>query len=365
MIEYKSRNEVSTIHKNDPEYKLWKKRNDKKKEKHKPRKRRKYIRKENYYNTNNKLPFKTFHVPEVFSIIKNPEETILFLNEIIEHVEKIRKRIKGNMYTNFIRNFSINMDNTTEITGDALMYLLTIIKNTRGKKLLPINWIGNFPKNERMKMFLQNSGYLKYMKTAKENLVKTNDHIQIQTGQGYEYREGETVVDIRQKIIDFTCEKLNKNKIELNFLMTMLTEMITNIQDHAYDNENLFEHSWYIFVENNEDKISYTFMDNGLGIPTTIKKKILERIFEKIDIFDTDKEYKYIEAAISGIEKRSQTGLSERGNGLPSIYEQYTCNKIDNLAILSNRAFLKANEKRDLYNCLNGTIFYWEIRKEG
>lgn len=222
---------------------------------------------------NNSLPYKTFNVPKIFSIINNSEDTILFLNDIISHVEKIRKIVKtNNNKSNFVRTFSINMDNTTEITGDALMYLLTIIKNTRGKKLLPINWIGNFPKNENMKTFLQNSGYLKYMKTAKENLVKTNEHIQIQTGQGYEYKDGNELIDIRQKIIDFTCEKLNKNKEQVNFLMTMLTEMITNIKDHAYENDNIFENSWYIFVENTQNKICYTFMDNGLGIPTTIKK---------------------------------------------------------------------------------------------
>ena len=253
------------------------------------------------------------------------------------------------------------MDNTTEITGDALMYLLTIIKNTRGKKLLPINWIGNFPKNENMKTFLQNSGYLKYMKTAKENLVKTNEHIQIQTGQGYEYKDGNELIDIRQKIIDFTCEKLNKNKVQVNFLMTMLTEMITNIKDHAYENDNIFENSWYIFVENTQNKICYTFMDNGLGIPTTIKKSKIEKFIEK---FDADKEYKYIEAGISGLEKRSKTGQIERGNGLPSIYEQYKCNKIDKLIIISNKAYFIEKNARDLDNNLNGTIFYWEIKKE-
>ena len=198
------------IHKRDAEYKLWKKRNDEKKNRNRLKSKRKHMRQHKNVETrrNNSLPYKTFNVPKIFSIINNSEDTILFLNDIIGHVEKIRKIVKtNNNKSNFVRTFSINMDNTTEITGDALMYLLTIIKNTRGKKLLPINWIGNFPKNENMKTFLQNSGYLKYMKTAKENLVKTNEHIQIQTGQGYEYKDGNELIDIRQKIIDFTCEK--------------------------------------------------------------------------------------------------------------------------------------------------------------
>ena len=199
------------------------------------------------------------------------------------------------------------------------------------------------------------------MKTAKENLVKTNEHIQIQTGQGYEYTEGNKIIDIRQKIIDFTCEKLNKNKVQVNFLMTMLTEMITNIKDHAYDDNNIFENSWYIFVENSQNKIAYTFMDNGLGIPTTIKKKKIEKLLQ---MWDIDKEYKYIEAGVSGLQKRSKTGKIERGNGLPSIYEQYTSNKINKLIIISNKAYFIEGNSKDLNNSLNGTIFYWEIEKE-
>lgn len=354
---------MSTIRKKDPRYKLWKKRNDERKFKRKNKSKitKKRAGKRSLTEKTNHISPTVFTVPNIFSIIKNPEETISFLNDIIRHVENVRKIVKRKSNTNIAKLFSINMDNTKEITGDALMYLLTIIKNTRGNKFLPINWIGNFPKDEKMKKFLQNSGYLKYMKTSKQNLVQTNEHIQIQIGQGYECKVGNQVIDIRQEIIDFTCQKLNKNKIQINFLMTMLTEMITNITDHAYDEENLFEHSWYIFVENTANKISYTFMDNGLGIPTTIKKNKFEKFIGK---FDLDKEYKYIEAGVSGLEKRSKTGLIERGNGLPSIYEQYTSDKISKLTIISNKAYFEKENSRDLENSLNGTIFYWEIEKE-
>lgn len=59
------------------------------------------------------------------------------------------------------------------------MFLLTIIKNTRGTKLLPINWIGNFPKNSQIKEYLKRSGYLNYMRTSEENIVQVDDNILI------------------------------------------------------------------------------------------------------------------------------------------------------------------------------------------
>lgn len=343
------------------EYKEWKKKQNAKnlikRTKRKNKTQSKNCRRKNRLK-NNQKPTKTFLVPKVFSIIKNPEETINFLNHIIKCVESIRY-LYHNKNVNFVRLYFIDMKNTEMITSDALMYLLTIISSTRGIKLLPVSWKGNLPENSEVRNYVKKSGYLKYMNTSADNIIETDDNVQIKHGVGYTY--GENSRDIRQEIIDFTCDKLNKNKIKVNFLMTMLTEMITNISDHAYQKDELFKHEWYIFVNNVEDKITYTFMDNGLGIPTTIRKSIKEHI---IEFFNAETEYKYIEAAVSGVEKRSETGLIERGNGLPEIYDQFLAHNIENFVIISNKAFFGEKEKRDMNEELKGTIFYWEIKKE-
>lgn len=345
------------------EYKIWKKyQNEKNLKIRTYRKKKKKKSKGCSSRRAKRKPNEVFTVPKEFSIINNPNETVLFFNKIIEKVEKIRNLQFSKKNDSFIRIFLIDMSNTEYITSDALMYLLTIIKNTRGSKLLPINWIGNFPENSQVKEYLKKSGYLNYMKTSEENIVQADDNIKIKKGIGYEYYDGAENHDIRQEIIDFTCEKMNKNKTQVNYLMTMLTELITNISDHAYQKEGLFEHNWYIFVDNKIDKITYTFIDNGLGIPSTIRKSIIEKIIETIDC---EKEYKYIEAAVSGVQKRSATGLIERGNGLPSIYEPYKNNNIDNLIIISNKAYYSGISKYDMENNLFGTIFYWEIKKDG
>lgn len=347
---------------NSKEYKYWKKLHDEKNlEKRTKRKLHKngHHRKENkrkYTNTN--FPTETFLVPKIFSITRNPDETIGFINHIIKHVESVRY-LFNTKKSNFIRLFYIDMKYTEIITSDALMYLLTIIGNTRGSKLLPISWKGNLPNKVEVRDYVKKSGYLKYMSTSSENIIETDDNIQIKNGVGYIY--GENSIDIRQEIIDFTCLKLNKDKTKINFLMTMLTEMITNISDHAYQKEGLFKHEWYIFVNNEKDKITYTFMDNGLGIPTPIRKSIKEHI---IGFFNAETEYKYIEAAVNGVEKRSETGLIERGNGLPEIYDQFIVQNINDFVIISNKAYFGENEKRDMKKELKGTIFYWEIKKE-
>jgi len=345
-----------------PEYKYWKKKqNEKNLVKRTQRKYNNNSSEKKYKNKIRKesqTPTKIFTVPKIFSITKNSEETIKFLNHIIKCVESVRYLSK-NKNINFVRLYFIDMKTTEVITSDALMYLLTIIGSTRGTKLLPISWKGNLPDNLEVKDYVKKSGYLKYMSTSSENIIETDNNIQIKHGVGYTY--GEEKIDIRQEIIDFTCSKLNKDKTKVNFLMTMLTEMISNILDHAYQKESIFKHEWYIFVNNLEDKITYTFMDNGLGIPTTIRKSIKEHI---VEFFNAESEYKYIETAVKGVEKRSETGLVERGNGLPEIYDQFIEQNVRNFVIISNKAYFSESDKRDMCEELKGTIFYWEIKKE-
>ena len=61
------------IHKRDAEYKLWKKRNDEKKNRNRLKSKRKHMRQHKNVETrrNNSLPYKTFNVPKIFSIINN------------------------------------------------------------------------------------------------------------------------------------------------------------------------------------------------------------------------------------------------------------------------------------------------------
>lgn len=355
---------MNIIKKNSSKYKEWKKRNDAKKERNNQKYRHKKTSKIKK-NINNNLksdthPYKSFSVPEIFSIVENPEETILFFNDMIKIVEDIREKLKNKKGIKASYFFKIDMNDVKRITGDALMYLLTVIRNTRGKKSLPINWIGNFPENEEIKEFLQVSGYLDYMNTDKKNLKKTNEKIQIRTGTTYVYANDK--IDIRKEVVDFTVEKLNKDKRELQFLFNILTEVITNIE-HAYNvkNELMFEPSWYIMVENDKNKIKYTFMDNGLGIPTTVRKKTVEEVLKALNL---DKEYKYIKTALDGSYKRTQTGKTERSTGLPDVYEKLKNKKISNLIIISNYAYYCENRSKDLNEDLTGTIICWEIEKE-
>lgn len=307
---------------------------------------------QNSIRNNNKsknIPYKVFVPPKKFSILYNPEETIEFFKYILNVIKKVPK-IRNSKH---IYIFMINMTEVENITGDALMYLLTVMKNTKMQKDRKIIWKGNFPKNEKINKFLKESGFLKYLKTAEENLIHSDENIEIQSGK---LMQG----DIAKYICKFTNYKLNKDKLYSKFLYRMLTELMTNTKDHAYIKKSNFDFCWYIFVENDENKIRYTFMDNGIGIPTTVLKKFYEKIIEKLKL---DKEYKYIESALKG-DFRTETRKEHRGTGLPDIYEINKNKKIRNLTIISNHAYYSSeNKSYDLETELEGTILYWEIEK--
>ena len=298
---------------------------------------------------NSNLPYKVFTPPKQFSILNNPTETIIFFNDILEVIKKIpRRKNSKNIYL-----LKINMTEVQSITGDALMYLLTVMKNTKMQQDRKIIWKGNFPKDEKFNQFLRASGFLKYMKTAEQNLIHSDENFEIQCGK---LMQG----DVAKHICEFTNSKLDKDRLFSKFLYRMLTELMTNTKDHAYNRKSTFDYCWYIFVENDKDKIKYTFMDNGIGIPTTVFKKFREKIIETLHL---DKEYKYIESALKG-DFRTETRVEHRGTGLPDIFGISEKGKISNLTIISNKAYYSRKQKSyDLETHLEGTILYWEINK--
>ena len=119
------------MRKNTTEYRIWKKFQDEKNLIKRTNKKKSNKRKSSKKNTAKKRhPDKIFSVPDIFSIVSNPDTTITFLNKVIKSVEGVRN-LQRQHRNNYIRTFLIDMSNTKYISSDALMYLLTIIQNTR------------------------------------------------------------------------------------------------------------------------------------------------------------------------------------------------------------------------------------------
>ena len=279
-----------------------------------------------------KIPFK---VPKKFSLVDNADETINFFNTILDYIKN--KYNKGNQ-------LFFNMSDVEEVSNDALMYLIAIIKNAKIK----FDSSGNLPQNKECKSLVLESGFLDYMNTLQNiELTTTTNKLKIRMGNTID-------INVAKSICDFFIENCGISKNNCKFMYDIIIELMTNTIQHAYTNSMLIGY-WYVFLEIKDNIVRVVFLDTGSGIPETLRKKW----FEKIKILNLKNDTELIQSALNG-EFRSRTLQKYRGKGLPKIYQYYKSNKIDKLKLISRYGIVNENNKI-LQSKLQGTLFIWDV----
>lgn len=302
------------------------------------------------YNSSNKRY--EFQVPCNFSFLNNTEETIGFFNEMIQLINQNRK----NQFEIFI-----DIKNVENLTIDALMYLLSIINNMKNVFKRRISIKGNTPLDSNINLLFKESGFFNYVKST--NIIpiyKNSNTIQIISG-----KDADTV--IARRISDFVSEKLGMTRSQCSFIYVMMIELMSNTYKHAYANNTMNKicNKWYCFCkyDHTEQIVSFTFMDVGAGIPTTVRKKFAE----KLDFLKLKAENRYVISALEG-QFRTSTSLAYRGKGLPRIHETCQSRKIRNMRIITNKADVSDDgdviKGCELSKPLRGTLYYCELRRE-
>jgi len=292
-----------------------------------------------------------FHVPLNFSIIDNPEETSSFFNNIINFITN---------KMNFGKKIFIDISQVSNLTIDALMYLLAVVNNLNDNFNNRCRISGNAPEDQKVRKLFIESGFYDFVKHMNNiPLSKNNDTVQIMSGENCDN-------SLAKRLCDFVCEKANIDIKYCRFLYTMIIELMSNTHKHAYPEEKgILYPKWYCFAEyNKEDTVSFSFMDTGAGIPTTVRKSLVEKMAEKMNVLKPTEENRYIVSALDG-DFRTATLQDNRGKGLPKIREFCSARKIINLHILANRADVKVFDfgynSRDITTSLCGTLYYWQI----
>jgi hypothetical protein len=288
-------------------------------------------------------------VPEEFSILGNMQETIGFFDKVLNVI----KRCKPNerLYFDFSR--------VKVLSADAVMYIIAILKNVKKIRMLNIGYEGNEPEDASAKEILNKVGFYKYVQSiAFHPMISDNENIQISRG---EHADG----DLAAKMCDFVHVHTNEkeNRLSTKRLYPMIIELMTNTKQHAYTENKKMLSNWYVYVENKPDRIQFIFLDTGAGIPNTIRKNFLEQVTQIVGQSDA----RYISSALRG-EFRTQTKMSNRGKGLPEIYQNVRSEKLCCLKIVSGRGFCYVTPEGDIeetpiQNEFNGSLFVWEIIK--
>lgn len=281
-----------------------------------------------------KLERKEIIAPDVLSVVDNAFHTVSFLTSISDCIDK--------------RNpVFVNLNSVIKLTPESILYILLLLKKAQ---TLHVSFSGNAPLGKyAFEVFLK-SGFFDYVKSKIDtSKISYSDNIlQIQYGKN---TDGQSAAKLKKFVADHFKKYTPQ---QLRALYTILVECMSNTNKHA-DNIQGKKTWWTMAVYNEVDnKMSFAFVDNGQGIPITVKRNFK-------DFTDSDAEL--IEKACNGGYNKSQTGQKNRNKGLPQIKSFCDMGIIKNLIFVSNTGYYSVSNKQKvrLQKQFKGTIIYWEF----
>ena len=294
-----------------------------------------------------KNKYENISTPSNFSIINNPGPTLSFFKILRDNMIKYNP-----VY--------VDMSSINQMTTDALVYFIGVLQQLK-TKLKVLRLKGSYPKDKKIKSLMETSGFLNYFETTEDVQFEPNKNT-------FEIKSGNSVDRLTVKnICQFVMKKFEIQKSKTSMLYAIISEMMNNTKEHAYNsNENDYD-NWIIFLRYYPNKkcIDFIFMDTGLGIPKTVHKKKDEKILKAISKIKSIgySESKIVKSALEG-EFRTKTRHKYRGKGLPKIYKCVKIGYLLKFNLFSNKACIVENREEDLSQEMNGTLYFWQLTKE-
>ncbi len=294
----------------------------------------------------------TIVAPSVFSITQNYEETLTFFNSLVGTVS-LGKKVR------------INLKPVEKITPDAILYLLSRI-DYLFSSFPQVRIQGNRPDNLECHELLQRSGYYRKVYAQRVGEYQHDHVLEVLSGKKTETKKAESV---RQ----FAVKHLKKGGLQSargQEIYATLIECMTNTHNHAYgiDGEEDSGRRWWLIAVYSplSKNISFAFLDNGVGIPATVRKTLSESLQETLMDFlaavGLSSDEDFVTSALKG-EFRTQTELAWRGKGLPKIYSFQKQNRIENLFVVSQNGFVDCSKDLSLRKSrkFEGTLLTWDF----
>jgi len=284
-------------------------------------------------------------LPSNFSIINNPEEVLAFFHDV-------------DFFVKDKRNIWFSMKGINNITEDAILYMLSQLdyhrSNSRNYKIS-----GDCPDDAVAQSIFLNSGFYDYVKSKLSKSTSRDPNV-------LTIKKGNNVNPVvAGEVANFARVNLSRmDKKDSKSIYSTMIECMANTNNHAYNNK---DGKWWLMAryDQSNKKVRFAFLDNGLTIPSTIKKNLKDYVLNIAGtILPTAKvrDCNLIESALKG-EFRSKTGYPFRGKGLPKIYEYSNSGRIDNLAVISRYGVVNAPKIRtsDMENRFRGTLLSWDF----
>lgn len=293
------------------------------------------------------LPIK---VPKLFSFIENPEEVSLFISRLSLLYDKREKVL-------------IKMKEVERINYCAIGVLLSILLQFKKRG---ISIMGDLPKSEKVRKKLKNSGFFKELSNTTDQKHKRTFQVGNEEGHqtiGYKRVQSK----IAGRIVEEASYTAFLSTEPCKGVYRVLIELMQNTTNHADPKQEGGKH-WWLSVNHNskEEKVVFVFLDYGVGILESLKKKsFTEQFYESIGKLFRENlsNHERLQKILNGDLFATSTNQSFRGKGLPGIKEALDRNYISNLHVITNNVFGCVDEQKfiELPKSFSGTLVYWEL----
>lgn len=281
--------------------------------------------------------------PTVFSLVRNPEESLAFLSLL---AEAFRSR----------HDVSVDLSGVTELTSDAVVVLLSRLTDDKFRNGMTFG--GNEPRNESARQLLDQSGFFDYVRSS--NLKEPS-------ADGRIRRRTSTLVqaDVADGLVAFATERMLGHAEHRRSAQMTLVECMANTHEHSA-REVTGVNLWWatVYCKSNGSQASFTIVDNGVGIFKSVTvKNFLRRNLRALNLSSNAALLRDWFAGTVDVPAR--TGEPNRGKGLLAIHDRFRKGKdgMQNLVIIANDVYANLAEDRfeRLQHPFNGTFVYWEI----
>jgi len=292
------------------------------------------------------------HAPEKLSFIDNPNEVVEFIALLKYHFDKRNKVF-------------VVLKNVTEITYDTIVVLLSIMVKFKASG---IDFNGDFPDHRLANKVLNKSQFILYL--YKE--FKERDRYDLgQQSSIHTHAWKDVDAELGSKLIEQASKTVWGEVRRCQGIQRTLIELMLNTNNHADDSKKREKHWWLSVHHNNsENKVSFAFIDFGIGVFTSLNNKrsgsrffgILKKLKEKWQYGNNSDLLKLI---MDGTLHKTATGKPHHGKGLPCINMALQRNQISNLNIITNDVYanIDNNVFKTLPKSFSGTFVYWELNK--
>lgn len=282
--------------------------------------------------------------PKMYEAKAPSDFRITNINRLIKFLQETEDFCKKNK----VNILKVNLDNVVLIDMYAISLMLSVLNKLSCRN---IKYWGTYPKNQKCKQYIIDSGFLDVVKTnikKPENCKKGN---QI-------YMVGKDCVDSNR--IGTSVRDSMKHIVGSQEVYPPVYDNICEISANSVEHANRYteEKNWLVSISIEGDKLHYILTDTGLGILATLRKRASEKFKDYFSKNDSD--------VLKGVflkSYQSMTGEINRHKGLPIIYESFEEGFISDLQVLTNKVLYDFETKKSiaLDKGFKGVLYSWTV----